>query len=963
MKYKRAISTLLITVLIIMSIPYISFAAKIDYAPDTQTIRLTTVATNATTPVTYSVEGWTISFTGESGKKYAVRLKLKNTSSTPVPGNKTEYVYEIPIASTTDPNNVLDRCKATYGDHEDFIKFFSKDKHVKLYALIVIKNNGVPEGSLNYDGTTTGKVYDLYAGDLDALKKARPWNDPTTFDNNYIRDCFIPGVDIPPEEVDPPTAKITHNGVEVSSLAVYEGETIDISGANSIFPSYATEKLYTWQYKPKNSSTWTTLISKGIDKVVPAFPSLTKGLYDVKLHVDYNMGSKKYVFSESEYPQTTATMELEIKENVNKAYVKATPTIEDDKIVTQDDVDNNIPIPVKVGVIGELKGYTDVSKISKWTLHLRKEPQGPDDQYQSVEFTTNLKLTAQTECEFTIPAGLLKNSSSYTQTFAVSAWATVDGQVIKSPTEYCSITIYKVGEKTFVKATPSIEPDKVIPQEDIDKNKLIPVEVGVTGKLFNLLDNAQITKWTLHLRKEPQGPDDQYQKFEYTSNLKPTAYASCLFTIPAGVLKNVESYTQTFAVSAWAVVNGKEIKSDTEYCSITLYKEKKPSTPPAPPPEPNQPPVAIITSRSYATAGELISVSGTKSYDVDGTIVDYYWEIQGKPGVITGSSGHFVPTEVGEYTVRLVVTDDDGDTGETQKTITVRPPAPTAIINASGKLKENRIVTIDGSASIGTALYPIDWTRSQWKITPVSGTGATSNIWIVTSIENGDPYGDPYSAGALQGSKSYKVIFKNAGEYEVSLTVYNTAGVSASKTYKLKIKEDLPPVVDASVYPTDRLYKADGTLCETQVIRVEHTTESGSASVMFEVSRYTYNDCLDRINEYFAVNPITETSISNFLSANSDIKRVTTMTPLYAKLIITDNSYSPDGDFLTNRKIWVTYDANNNGIFTDPVDVTTLIQDISGQEAIEKNKVIEYLCSDAVGRYKVTIKVTEGYIP
>lgn len=965
MRYKRIIAIILIAVAVIMHIPLVSYALDIGFEPNTQTIRLTTIATNATTPVTYSVEGWTIAFTGESGRKYAVRLKLKNTSSTPLPGNKTEYVYEIPIASATDPNNVLDRCKATYGDHEDFIKFFSKDKHVKLYALIVIKNNGVPEGSLNYDGTTTGKVYDLYAGDLDALKKARAWLDLTTFDGNYIRDCFIPAVDVPKEDIAPPTAKITHKGVEVSSLSVSEGEPIDISGANSKFPGYATEKLYTWQYRTKGSSTWTTLVTKGIDKVVPPLPNLKVGKYEVKLHVDYNMGKNKYEFKESEHPETSTTMELEIKPNANKAYVIATGDIEPDKIVSQEDVDNNVPIPVNVGVTGKLMDYPDISRISKWTLHLRKDPQGPDDQYQKVEYTTNLKDTASATCEFTIPAGLLKNSDSYTQPFVVSAWATVDGKVIKSDPVYCYIKLYKEGAAPYVKATPSIEPDKKISQEDVDKNVLIPVEVGVTGVLKNLSDISKISKWTLHLRKEPQGEDDQYQKVEFTTNLRASAHTICDFTIPAGVLKNSDRYTQKFAVSAWATVDGKVIKSDTEYCSITIYKVGVPPPDPNPdPPEVNEPPVAVITSPSYVKAGELVNISGTRSYDPDGTIVDYYWEIQDKPNAISGSSGYYTFPYIGVYNVTLVVTDDDGATGQTEKTITVLPPSPVALITANGKFKENRIVNIDGTHSIGTPQYPIDWSKAEWSITPVSDTGATDNIWVVTSLDaNGMPIGNKYSAGSIDGGPLHKIVFKDAGEYDISLTVYNTAGMSGSRTYRLEIKEDLPPVVNASVYPTERLYNADGTLCETTIIRVEHTKDSGTTPVMFEVSRYTYNGCLDRINEFFGVNPITEAKISEFLSANPDIKRVTTSTPLFAKLVITDNSYSPDGDFLANRKIWVTYDANNNGVFTDSVDTKTLIQDLSGQENIEKNKVIEYLCSDTVGRYKVEIEVTEGFVP
>jgi PKD repeat protein len=82
----------------------------------------------------------------------------------------------------------------------------------------------------------------------------------------------------------------------------------------------------------------------------------------------------------------------------------------------------------------------------------------------------------------------------------------------------------------------------------------------------------------------------------------------------------------------------------------------------------------------------------------------------------------------------------------------------------------------------------------------------------------------------------------------------------------------------------------------------------------------------------------------------------------YAKITVNDESYSPDGDFLSYRKIWGIYDANNNGVFGDAADTTIVISETSDRNEIDKVKTYEYLTKE-VGKYQVHVTVKESYIP
>jgi hypothetical protein len=73
-------------------------------------------------------------------------------------------------------------------------------------------------------------------------------------------------------------------------------------------------------------------------------------------------------------------------------------------------------------------------------------------------------------------------------------------------------------------------------------------------------------------------------------------------------------------------------------------------------------PVAVAGPDMVAAPGELVKFDGSRSYDPDGTIQDYFW-VFGDGNTADGMHAENTYTSVGTYTVSLMVTDTAGYTG------------------------------------------------------------------------------------------------------------------------------------------------------------------------------------------------------------------------------------------------------------------------------------------------------------
>jgi len=294
--------------------------------------------------------------------------------------------------------------------------------------------------------------------------------------------------------------------------------------------------------------------------------------------------------------------------------------------------------------------------------------------------------------------------------------------------------------------------------------------------------------------------------------------------------------------------------------------EEEPTPPPAPEPEP---PVAGINAPSEAIQGEDVRISSS-SYDPDGIIEDFNWRINPSTGVVgtlSGKSGTVYFDNVGTYTIRLTVTDSDGLSDTTQKTIEIKPAVPKAYFDYIGTLKENRKVVLDASGSYTSPKYPMVWDATEWEIIPVSAGLTQNDIKIISSTD----------------MKTRTVLFKKAGDYKVRVRVKNSAG-HYSDWYErtIAVAQDLPPIADFFVM--------------TAVLRDPSNNNS-------------------------------------------------------AKIELIDSSYSPDGDYISQR-IWrYKYDSNNNGSFDDENWVTL----------DSNNNINPVLYTSQVGKYLFELSIKESF--
>lgn len=216
------------------------------------------------------------------------------------------------------------------------------------------------------------------------------------------------------------------------------------------------------------------------------------------------------------------------------------------------------------------------------------------------------------------------------------------------------------------------------------------------------------------------------------------------------------------------------LDEDTPFAEFIFYYNF--TAPPS-----NEPPTAILETPEEVMAGEVVRADGSKSWSNNpgGYIADYYFEYEGANlESDNGSNVRIWYPAIGTYQINLEVEDEKGKHDSMENEITVTPPVPTAVISITGKLKENRKVTISSSRSTSPKYYPVDVTNTTWTIAPVS-VGTAEDIKY---------------HGSLTGSATKNILFKKAGTYKIDLTVKNTYGRTASASQTITIDPDLPPV-------------------------------------------------------------------------------------------------------------------------------------------------------------------------
>ena len=187
--------------------------------------------------------------------------------------------------------------------------------------------------------------------------------------------------------------------------------------------------------------------------------------------------------------------------------------------------------------------------------------------------------------------------------------------------------------------------------------------IAIIAGIVTVAHSANVTlRWDANV-PAPDGYRVFYregaQSYRYDQPLKETADTTCTLT---GLNEGV---TYHFVVRAF---DGLLESADSEEVSYTPAAVV-----------PNQAPTAVAGQNKVVDEGATVSLDGSGSSDIDGSITGYQWEQIGEKGIsIDGAStsqASFTAPVVGlageTFTFRLTVTDDDGSSSVSNMTVSV----------------------------------------------------------------------------------------------------------------------------------------------------------------------------------------------------------------------------------------------------------------------------------------------------
>jgi len=151
-----------------------------------------------------------------------------------------------------------------------------------------------------------------------------------------------------------------------------------------------------------------------------------------------------------------------------------------------------------------------------------------------------------------------------------------------------------------------------------------------------------------------------------------------------------------------------------------------------------QPPVARIVAPQTIALNSPVLLDGSQSTDPDGNIVEYRWDVQNSAGGVDSFRGPAFPyaqipytwTSPGSYSVTLVVTDNEGQTGATTTSVSV------ALVTDS----DGDHVPDDVDQCPGTTLGdPVDADGCSASQRDSDGDGVTDNLDRCLNTPTGTP--------------------------------------------------------------------------------------------------------------------------------------------------------------------------------------------------------------------------------
>ncbi len=194
----------------------------------------------------------------------------------------------------------------------------------------------------------------------------------------------------------------------------------------------------------------------------------------------------------------------------------------------------------------------------------------------------------------------------------------------------------------------------------------------------------------------------------------------------------------------------------------------------------NKPPIANAGHDLASVVDEAIRFDGSASSDPDGNIVAYDWTF-GDGARASGKVAIHAYSAPGQYKVVLVVTDNDGATGQASitATITRNDAPPVALIAIS-----------PNPAQVGQTVG-------------FDGSGSTDDGSLVAYAWD---FGDGQTASSERTTHTYP----DAGSYSVKLTVTDDAGLTGEASATVVVQAP-PPPPPTPIFPATYDYQADSS--------------------------------------------------------------------------------------------------------------------------------------------------------
>jgi WD40 repeat protein/chitodextrinase len=181
----------------------------------------------------------------------------------------------------------------------------------------------------------------------------------------------------------------------------------------------------------------------------------------------------------------------------------------------------------------------------------------------------------------------------------------------------------------------------------------------------------------------------------------------------------------------------------------------------------NNPPEAKFTvSPTEGQKPLTLRLDASQSHDPNGSIVNWEWKSSGGK-TLEGEKTNFILTDVGEQTITLTVTDNEGATAIAEQTVTVFGKAPVAKFKAS---------PLTGEAPLTVQLDSSDSYDSDGRITDYTWT-----------ISNGQQ---------IVG-RNPSILLEKSGDYEISLVLTDNDGLESETVIQTITVEDSGPIENA----------------------------------------------------------------------------------------------------------------------------------------------------------------------